>query len=339
MALKRIIVFVAGILLTLAVLNHFGLQETITVLAGTRLHLIVLAIALQLVVLALLVLRIKILAYGKGYLSFLQATRITFSGMFVSMITPIAKFGGEPLKMYMLRRNIGSSNASAAITIESIMEMLSSIAVVAAVMLLFFNDIPPGFILTFLLFLLVTCLITGIVLKILLTPRWLRKIITWFGTRIARLLEAKARDYGDMFTTTFYDMLKNRKVILGTFFVSVIMKVIEVMRLWIIFLALNTFLPFKTVFIVWTIILILLFIPWLPGSLGFIEFSGIAAFIAFGLVSSVAASAMILDRLLTFWMPLFIGLATIYIAKQRGELPDLKGMNLRNMQNRKKTRY
>ncbi len=75
------------------------------------------------------------------------------------------------------------------------------------------------------------------------------------------------------------------------------------------------------------VILIILFIPWLPGSLGLVEFSGIAAFIAFGITSSVGASAMILDRLLSFWMPLFIGLVAISMAKQKGELPDLKGLN------------
>lgn len=339
MAYKRILTFAVGIALTLLVIQYFGFDSTMRALQSTKLSYLFLAIIIQLAILGLMVLRIKVLTYSKGYLSMAQAVRLTLSGMFVSMVTPLAKLGGEPLKMYMLSKNLGHSTASVAILVESIMELLSSVFVVLIVFLILFNQIPGAFVATIILFLIVMGLLVGILLKILFTPRWLYKIINWVGRKAARLMKGKALDYGDILSTAFYAMFRQKKVVFATFLISFLMKILEVARLWIIFMALSTVLPFPTVLIVWIIILIVMFIPWLPGSLGLVEFSGIAAFITLGISSGVGASAMILDRLVSFWMPLFLGMIALSMAKHKNELPNLdsfwkksekKQFNLRN---------
>lgn len=326
MALKRILLFATGVLLIFAVLNYFGLAETINTLAQTRLDLLILAVAVQAAIVTMIIARIKILAYGKGYLSWMQAGRVTLTGMFVSMITPFAKLGGEPLKMYMLRGNIGSNNASAAVAIESIMELVSSLIVVFLVAVVFFNEIPSAYVTTFILFLIVISLSLMILLKIFFTPRWLHRIINWIASKMAKMLEVDKKDYAEMFSTAFYAMWKDRRLVAGALSVSVASKLLEIARLWVLFLAIGIALPLRDVAIIWCIVLVLMFIPWLPGSLGLAEFGAISAVVAFGVASGPAASGILLDRFVSFWLLLAVGMASLYAARRRGELPDLKGL-------------
>jgi glycosyltransferase 2 family protein len=323
MALKRYLLFVVGIALTFLVLSYFGFDDTISVLQHTRVEFLFAAVALQFVIFGLLVVRLKLLTHGKGFVSTAQISRVTLSGMFVNMVTPFAKLGGEPLKMYMLRSNIGNYSASAAIAIESIMELLSSFFVVIAVALFFFNDIPAAYISTFLIFLVVITFALGILFKIIFTTRWLNRLINWFATKAAKMVESEKRDYAQLFSTAFYSMWKNKQVVWGSFSVSVLMKLVEILRFWLIFQAFDLVLPLKTAVIVWTILLVVMFIPWLPGSLGLAEFGGISALIVFGITKQIAASAMVLDRLVSFWLPLFVGMVAFSIARKKGELPNI----------------
>lgn len=324
MAYKRIAFFLAGLVLVLVVLSYFGLAEIAATLVTTRIDVLLLLIILELAALGMLVLRLKILAYGKGYLPFSRATRVTFSGMFVSMITPMAKIGGEPLKIYMLRNNLGNSNASAVVAIDSFIEVVSSVLVVLAVSLIFFSQLPSAVLSYFFVFLVVSALLIGVLMKILLTPKWLRRIINWFLDRIAHMQDAKRKDYANMFYKSFNSILNDRGVIFGAFAVAIFTKMIEIIKLWLVFFALSSYLPFREAVVVWTIVLVLLFVPWLPGSLGLVEFGAASAFVAFGIAPNIAGSAVVIDRFVSLWLPLFVGLAALTIAKRRGELPDLR---------------
>ena len=323
MNLKRMALFGVGIALIFAVINSFGLEQTAAALVRTNLGLLGLAAVLELAIIFLFILRLKVLVSGRGYVSFSQMFRISMSGMFISMITPLAKLGGEPLKMYMMRGNVGSHNASAAVAIESLMELLSSLLMIFLVAALLFSQIPPAFVTSLVIFLVVIGFVMGLLLKIFFTPHWLHKIVNWLSVKMARLVEAEKKDYAKVFSTAFYDMIRNKRRVYLTFLLSIGMKLLEMLRLWIVFLALGIFLPFSFAVIIWAIILILMFIPWLPGSLGLVEFGGISAIIAFGVSPAGAASTVVLERLVSFWLPLAIGLVAFTAAKRRGELPDI----------------
>ena len=321
MALKRIIVFAAGIALALFVVSLFGLHETIAALLRTRLDVFLVCVALQLASVALIVLRIKILARSRGYLSYSYATRLTLSGVFVSMITPFAKLGGEPLKMYMLGKNIGKYNASAAIAVESLVELLSSFVVMLVVTLVFFSSIPADFISLFIAVLAVLSVGIALFAKLISSPHWLHGIGRWAIKKLERFYSFGDKDHMSMFSNSMAVMWKRKSVVYGAFSVSVLSKIIEIARFWFVFLALGVALPFTTAVVVWTILLVIVFIPWLPGSLGLVEFSGISALIVMGVPQSAAASIMILDRFLSLWLTLLIGMAALSWAKRRNELP------------------
>ena len=323
MKLKQAGFFVIGIVLILLVINNFGLAETVSAIEHANLGWLLVAVLLQFCFIGFFILRLKVLVNDKGYISLPHMFRISMSGMFVSMVTPLAKLGGEPLKMYMLQGNVGNHNASASVAIESLVELFSSLLVIFAVAALLFGSIPPAFTTTLLIFLVVVGFAMGLLLKIFLTPHWLRKLVSWLATRMAHMLEAEPKEYADMFSEAFYEMIRSKKRVWGAFILSIGMKILEMARLWAVFLALGVLLPFQYVVIIWAIILVLMFIPWLPGSLGLVEFGGISVIISFGVTSPIAASSLVLDRLMSFWLPLVIGLFAFSAAKKRGELPKI----------------
>lgn len=323
MKLKQIGFFAIGIILILLVINNFGLAATINAIQNANMGWLLVAVLLQLAFIGLFILRLKVLVNDKGYVSTGQMFRVSMSGMFVSMVTPLAKLGGEPLKMHMLQGNVGSHNASAAVAIESLVELFSSLFTIFVIAVLLFGSIPPAFTTTLLIFLVVVGFAMGLLLKIFLTPHWLKKLVHWLANRMAHMLEAEVKDYAEMFSDAFYSMLRSKKRVWGAFLLSMGMKLLEVLRLWAVFLALGVLLPFNYVVVIWAIILVLMFVPWLPGSLGLVEFAGISVIISFGVASPVAASSLVLDRLFSFWLPLVIGIYAFSAAKKHGELPNI----------------
>ena len=49
-------------------------------------------------------------------------------------------------------------------------------------------------------------------------------------------------------------------------------------------------------------------VPWLPGGLGIVEAGGAGAFIFFGVQKSISISGVLIERLITFWFVIIIGI-------------------------------
>ena len=99
------------------------------------------------------------------------------------------------------------------------------------------------------------------------------------------------------------------------FAITFVSKIVEFLRTWVIFLALGVVLPFEIVIFVWSIIMILSLVPWLPGNLGLIEAGGASAYILFGVASAVAVSGILIERLMSLWLMMGIGLMIIWLSK------------------------
>ncbi len=322
--MKMFLFFIIGVLLAVGVVNYFGFQEFITTLSSSNTTLFFVAILIQLLTLVLLSVRSFILIRERGYITFWRTFKITMAGLFVSLITPIAKIGGEPLKIYLLKENVGTPNATAAISIDSIVDIIVSLFVVFFTLLFFAGDLGAQVSSIFIAFLVVSFLVILFVMKILLTPRWLRKIVEWITRKIARFQNVEEKDYAKMFYSALNLMIKNKRMMCKIVFITALTKIFEFLRLFVVFLALDIFLPLNMVLIIWSVILVLMFLPWLPGGLGLLEFGAITAITFFGISQSVATSAVILDRFASFWFTLIIGVLSVYALKRGGDLASIK---------------
>jgi hypothetical protein len=86
---------------------------------------------------------------------------------------------------------------------------------------------------------------------------------------------------------------------------------IEIIRLYIIFLAFNTHVSLLIIASVFVISALIALIPLLPGGVGAVDGMMIIIFSIAGVPPSISAAATIIERLISFWMTSFIGVGLI----------------------------
>lgn len=305
--LKTSALLALGVAIIFAIAGYFGFPEIARSVANANPVYIAGAIILQAATLLLLAARLVIISRPQGCIGFFTAFKVTMYGMVMNLLTPVAKIGGEPLKIYMLRRNFQTSRASAIVSLDTMTEIVASFAAVLLIFLIFIKFLPGALFAYFIVFFAVAIAALAFVFKLFTDFSWLNSFIGWFTGKISKYKKVSNIDYARAFQTTFSSLIKQKRAMAGAFSLSFAVKIAEFARMWLVFLALGTVLPLDVVLILWAVLLILSMVPWLPGGLGLVEFGGISAFIMFGVPSSIAASGMLIDRFISFWLILIAG--------------------------------
>ena len=315
---KRLLLFVLGILLVLVVVSFFGFEEVVSAVRHANPAYVGAALCLQFAGLLLLGMRQKVLGGGKA--SFRKSFRVAMSGNFVNLIMPGPAVGGETLKAYMLRNTYGRGKAIAVIAVDDFIEILGTLLVVFFAVVFFVPAFTPGLKTIFAMFILVVILILTGIMKVLLTPKWLRKVVNWLVVRISKYQHIDEKDYANAFYRAFRVLLKKKATLTKALVLTLSIKALEFGVLYLSFASLGVTLPFNDIIILWSIIIVFLFIPWLPGSLGLVEFGAASTLVKFGVASTTAASGMLINRAISLWFVLLVGAVAIYHARKKGEL-------------------
>ncbi len=301
--------FAAGIALTLATAGIFGISEVWFVLAGSNMGIVALAVLAQLASLALLGVRLKVISRKYGDISYRRAFRVMAVSVVTDFLTPVAKVGGEPVKIMMLQKRFGGSRASAIVAIDTLVEVFTSLAAVLLILFFLGGKMPPLIATPLFLFVIFVLIAVAIAYKVFTSRRWLRGIISWIVKRISRFRKVGKKDYSALFVRAVRVLAKDRPTMLGAAAVSFMQKILEFARIWLAFLAIGLVLPWESVLIIWAFALVLFLVPWLPGNLGLIEFGTAGALTLLGVMGTAAAGGVLLDRFISFWLVLIIGLA------------------------------
>lgn len=297
-----------GVALILVLLGFFGISEIITLLSTARIEVIIAAVLLQVVILLLLTWRMYIIANREDKISFKNIFRVINAGLVFNFLTPVAKVGGEPVKILLLRRRMSASKGSAIVAIDSFVEILSGLIAVVAIFLTFFRDIPSSLLSSFLGFMAVVIIALFIIAKIIASPDIIKRIIRWGVQKLGKHRKIKKKDYAALFYKALKTLLQDRTMLAKALGISLSMKFVEFGRMWLAFLALGFVVPIEVIIIAWAIMLILFMIPWLPGSLGLVEFGVAAVFVLFSIPQTIAAGGVLLDRFISFWFVLLLGI-------------------------------
>ena len=314
---RHAILFGASIVLLLATISFFGFDEVVSAIAGSDARLVASAIAIQIVLLLIYAYRLKLIAGKYKRFSFRDAFYTSTIGHFADMITPIEKVGGQPVMIMMIRKKIGTAKASAIVAMDTMTDILSLILILIVILAGLNFLIPYQLLIPLIIFLLVVLALALGVLELFLSRHVLGDIVGWFMKRIKLLRKMNAALGVKVFGRAFRSIIGDRDLKLKAMALSIITKLLEMLRLWLIFLALGTALSLPVLLIAWAFMLLLLFIPWLPGNMGLYEFGSYSALMLFGITSSVAATGVILDRLVSFWFVLIFSLAVIWASNRR----------------------
>ncbi len=326
--LLNIMVFGLGIAMILGVMFFFGFDAIVAQLMSVNAGVFALAVGVQALILALTALRLKLIAGSYPPLGFLKSMEVSLVGYVVNMITPFLRLGGEPVKMGMLKPIYGFSKSAAIITVDTFSELLSFYGVIMMAMAgaLLWQVLPFSILFPFLVMFAFSAVLLTCFLAVCMNEKALRKVVGAIKRIVLRFKKIDDIDYVSRLKKSIKMLAKDRKMLLGVVIVTALLRMLEIVRMWLVFHALGMNVSFLMLVFAWSFILLVGMIPWLPGGLGLVEAGGVSAFMLFGIGASAAAGAMILDRLVSFWLVLIPGVMYISLVA-RDKIKEAKEEN------------
>jgi len=316
---------VAGIAIVILVMSIFDLNAIIASLLQTNPIYIIAALLCQVLSLMLLAIKIRITANSQTTkkLTFYESFRAHISGALIDFMTPFVQFGGEPAKIYVLKKKLGLSKASAVIAIDDLSEIMTFfiMLLVSITLLIITFPLPVPLLLVFIAGISIVAFFVILFFEICSERKLLRNIVK-FIFNVLKHFGISMKNYNHYilaFQKSFHHLLKNHNLLLKVFTLSFLAKFLDFIRIFFVFFALGVILPINIIVFAWAIILLLSMLPGLPGNLGVIEAGGASAYILFGLPLSLAGSGIILDRLIAFWFVFILGL--IIVSFKRNKMP------------------
>jgi hypothetical protein len=312
---KKILSMILGIILMYLVFDYIGIQEILNVLYKTNIYYFLAAFGVQIAVFLLMGKRFQFIANKKKKkIGFLTAMKISFIGIFINLVTPILKVGGEPVRIFLLRREkVDTSEASAIVSTNTISELLSILFffIASMIILVVNHSLPNSLFNIFVIFLLLSIFLMTFGIKLLLDYNFVRKTIIWFCKK-AKIVTKK--DYAKEFNKYITSLMRSKSFMAKILLMSFSIKALEVLIILLLFFSIGSMITVNQAIFVWCSILILSMIPFLPGNLGIME-GGIIPLIALiGISTAITASFMFLFRLVTYWILILIGVVLLYIS-------------------------
>lgn len=313
--------FVIGIVIIVVAFRHIGISEIVHNLLSVNIYLYLLAVGC---------IFFSILSWTVRWEFFLEANgrnvptfglfKYLLVGLAVNNLSPFGRFGGEPVRAYLLKKTEGVKMR------EGLASILAELTIFFIVMMAFIilsiflfpllMDPPRWLMLTLLPFGIVTALILFGIIGIYSGGNIIIRIIKWLGKKIERLqpYEEKLLSRYYEFQKNFRKCLANKKAFSGALTSAIVSRMFNIAKFLLIFTALGFEISLLKVFIGMGISLIILSLPTTPGSIGVYEGGFISIFALLGVPPQIAATAVFLDRLIWFWGLTIIGgtLGTYY---------------------------
>ncbi len=333
---KTIIGFVLATVIMVLVFFHFlDFGEIISAIRTANPYFYLMGIVCIVVHIVSMAFRWKTVINTQGYdLRTRNILGNLVSGLAVNQLTPFGKVGGETLKAYLLKKRNGvnySDGLASALADGSILLIGTTIFIFFSLILVPFVMDPPSWLLVALGgFLIVVGLFLVTITGVYRDSDYMLRFIKFLTNKIGMLRKRKEEileKYID-FRKSFRRSLENKKSLLKALSAVGLGKFLDIASYFFIFLALGTQVPLIHIFVVVGIVYIILFVPITPGSLGLYEGVFVSVFVLLGVNPSIAASAVLLQRLISYWAVIAIGgyLGTYYGIKITGERkkPDME---------------
>ncbi|WP_409198640.1 UPF0104 family protein [Methanobrevibacter acididurans] len=309
-----------------------GLDSIIANLSHTNLFLLGLTFIVQIIVILLWAYRWKIILYHMhDSPGFKNVVGILLTSIFGNNITPGA-IGGEPLRAYVLKEyngtpfEVGFASTMADRVFEMFPFVLISLLAIISIITWNLGIISK----IFLLFLIIA--VFSLFLIVIYTgfnKEWsmnlAEKTINFFLPFIEKFtrktynqshLIETANNYINNFNSSFRMMVEDKNLFVKGIILALICWFLDLSNSYLAFMAIGIHPPIAPFITVYTIAILLSFLPTLPGSLGITEIVMIALFVPVGIFADQVLAASALERLASYVFPTVLGiLASLYYVK------------------------
>ena len=243
-------------------------------------------------------------------------------GMAINNITPSARGGGEPIRGYILSKYSKTSFEKSFATVVADRGLdtfpFMVLAVLTIISLVLFMNLSDLVVIGLIAAVIALLIIFILALYMSINIEFGKKATLWLvgiKKRISRKehskLEENALTAIHGFQNSMRTMVKDRNVLMYGLPLSFVIWIMEIMRVYVVFLAFHVSVSPTVIAEVFIISTLLGMIPLLPGGLGAVDGVMIILFSAAGIPPSISAAAPIVERLISFWMTTIIGTATL----------------------------
>ena len=289
-------------------LGLVGINEVIAALKMANAGLLLLAVGVQVVVFVLYTLRWQILnSLADIDMSFKKLLPMTLVGLAVNNITPSGRGGGEPVRAYILSREgkYPMQDAFATVvadrTLDTFPFIILAIFTVIASTLYFKMAI-------WLLILMILAVIAIVAILIIIIYMSIIGLLRRFYKKNSEELENKVHKMISDFQETMRIVLSSRTVTYYALPLSFIIWILEILRVYIVFLAFGATINPIIIGEVFIIASLVGMVPLLPGGLGAVDGIMVVFYSVAGISASVSAAATVIERLISFWLATIIGM-------------------------------
>lgn len=320
---KSLFFLLISILILIVMLWLVGIDEVINALKMANMYLIASAILVQVLVYYLYTLRWQILNnLADINVSVKKLLPMTLVGLAVNNITPSGRGGGEPVRAYILSREEGylMEETFATVVADRALDtfpfiILAVITIIGAT-LYFKMDLWLIIVMILAVIAIIAILIMLIFMSI--NPNFGQRVDGWIIGLVRRFykkdtieLENKIHKIIKGFQNTMKLVISSKDVLYFALPLSFIIWILEIFRVYLVFLALGANLNPIIIAEVFIIASLVGMIPLLPGGLGAVDGVMVIFYATAGITPSLSAAATVIERLISFWMATIIGMVIL----------------------------
>jgi uncharacterized protein (TIRG00374 family) len=244
-------------------------------------------------------------------------------GLAVNNITPSGRGGGEPVRAYLLSKDNEEyhfEETFATVVADRALDTFPFVvlaAITIASMALFFN-FPLWLLVVMVIAVIAIVAVLAILIYMCINPSfggrvegWIVGLVRRFYKKNSEKLEYQIHDAIFGFQGTMKILISNKKGLVYTVTLSFIIWIFEILRVYLVFLALGANVNLIVIGEVFILACLVGMIPLLPGGIGAIDSVMIIFYSAAGISASISAAATVIERLISYWMPTIIGLVIL----------------------------
>lgn len=320
---KTLLLMLAGIGVLGIMVLFIGPEKIETIIQGANPWYLGLAVVIQLAIYGLWTERWAVTTSSLGIsIKRRHLLPMLLVGLAINNLTPSGRGGGEPVRAYILGKYSQSPTEKAFATVIADRGLdtfpFIALAVITIITAVLYINLPQWMVIT-----LIVCLIVLIILFCLAlymslnrefgnrTIRWVLRILKRISSKMHSKVEQRAIHAVGGFQDSMKIMVSDRKVLLYGIPLSFLIWALEILRVYVVFMALNINAPLEIIAAVFVISTLIGMIPLLPGGLGAVDGMMILLYSYAGIPPSVSAAATLVERLISFWMTTILGVAVL----------------------------
>ncbi|MDL2246053.1 UPF0104 family protein [Methanobrevibacter sp. OttesenSCG-928-K11] len=323
MSIKTVLFLIVGVVIMAVMLWFIGIEEIIASLELANLWLILAAIAIQVFTYFLYAFRWEIINKITDIdVGFKKLLPMVLVGLAVNNITPSGRGGGEPVRAYILAKEVDKpmEESFATVITDRALDTFPFVllAVITIIGVTFYFPLSPWIVGVMILAVVAIILVLSLLIYMSINENFGKKLTNWIIRIVHRFykkdpenMEIKVKEIVGGFQSTMKQMISNKNMLYYALPLSFIIWIFEILRVYVVFLAFGVSVSPIIIGEIFILASLIGMIPLLPGGLGAIDGVMILFYSAAGIPASISAAATVVERLISFWMSTIIGLLLV----------------------------